>query len=151
MSRRKLKEPKVPAGDLAYCGAFSLMAVTGKSLAAARKNIREANSWSSSHRIRGLYTHELVASFRQCGIKIERQRLGHRRDYKIGQPVRPTLTEWLNNRPAELKRSMCLVVLTDHFVMVNGNQFIDTYTKVPVKCDDAPHRRARVLEVWKIM
>lgn len=151
MSRRKLKTPSVPAGEKAYCGPFALMAVTGLSLAAARKHICRANGWQEGRRIAGLYESELVNAFRSAGIPINRYRLRS----KDGGAIRwkrdfPTFTRWLNQRTGEEKRAMFLVALTGHYVMVNGNDFIDNHTRELVKLDDAPHRRARVRAVYKI-
>lgn len=151
MSRRKLRTPVVPTGDKAWCGPFSLMAVTGLSLEAARRHIRKANGWDDNHRIRGLYTNELAAGFRSAGVPIQQQRLLS----KDREPIRwkrdyPTFTAWLNNRRGDEIRAMFLVVLTDHFVVVNGNEFIDTFTLKPVKLDDCPHRRSRVKRVFRI-
>lgn len=60
MSRRKLKTPDVQSSKtIVYCGAFSLMAITGKSHEQAKATLCKANRWRKGKVIKGLWVTEL--------------------------------------------------------------------------------------------
>lgn len=154
MAARKLKTPPRDTQNTMFCGAYCLMAITGKTHEQACRTIRRANGWPQSRPIKGLWNVELVKAFKYTG---ERLTLHHRFLGKIkheklaqGDGEAPTLAKWLRDRRGEDLHQTYLIVLSTHFVIVSGNQFIDTYTREPVKVDDAPHRRALVQEVWRI-
>jgi hypothetical protein len=146
VGRRNLKTPETrKAGEcIIFCGAFSLMAITGKTHDQAKRSIRRANGWTKSKRVMGLRTTALLRTFRHCGYKthtiID--------DYHVKNKI--TMKEWINSRTAEQKNQCFLINITEHFVIINGNSFIDTYTGVPVKLDDAPHQRCKVVSVHRI-
>lgn len=146
MSRRKLRTPD-KEGRKVYCGPFSLMAVTGWSLNQCMRRIRKANKWDPKREIKGMWNTEIERTLKAAGIPISKTTYV-KGSFMHADP--PTLTKWLRDRSAADKRAMYLVTLTGHFVVVNGNEFIDTFSVTPVKVDDCPHRRARVHEVFRI-
>jgi hypothetical protein len=63
--------------------------------------------------------------------------------------VGETLASWLRNRKD--KAGTYVINVTDHYVLVVGRKFVDTYTRgewVPI--GKAPHRRTRVARVWQV-
>jgi hypothetical protein len=63
--------------------------------------------------------------------------------------VGPTLAAWLRTR--EDKAAVYVVNVTGHYVLVAGRKFVDTSTRGEwVNIGDAPHRRTRVENVWRV-
>jgi hypothetical protein len=63
--------------------------------------------------------------------------------------VGPTLAAWLRTR--EDKAAVYVVNVTGHYVLVAGRKFVDTGTRGEwVNIGDAPHRRSRVENVWRV-
>jgi len=145
MSRRQLKTPDTKSSKKAvFCGAFSIMALTGKSHDEVHAGLCKANNWHPNISIRGLLNSDLLRGLRHFGLNPVK--VAHYRWSKD----RPTLARWIDERRGEEKHHCYLIHITGHYVVINGNEFIDTFTRVAVKLDDCPHRRARVVNVWRI-
>ena len=61
----------------------------------------------------------------------------------------PTIARWLKTRKD--RNEMNLVSAGHHWQLVKGNKFVDSFTQVPAFIRKAPHRRARVVEIWQIV
>jgi hypothetical protein len=63
--------------------------------------------------------------------------------------VGPTLAAWLRTRPD--KSATYIINVTGHYVLISGRKFVDTGTRGEwVNIGKAPHRRARVVKVWRV-
>jgi len=137
MNNRELYIPDTRASKTrVFCGAFTIMALTGRSHEQVKDRLREVNDWSTSKRIMGMWTWEVTNALRSYGIANTQK--------KYAKKDRPTLAKWLRDRRGEQVHNCYLITLTHHYVLVNGNQFIDTFTQEPVHVDDCPHRCARI-------
>jgi hypothetical protein len=59
-----------------------------------------------------------------------------------------TLAHWLRKR--KNRRELNVVELTNHWVVVEGHKFCDNHTMEPVFIRKAPHRRKRVIQVYRV-
>lgn len=63
----------------------------------------------------------------------------------------PTLAAFLEARQGLLRTHPCVLEVTNHWVVVSGWQFCDTWSKgMVVEADEAPRRRKRVKSVFVI-
>tara|TARA_R110002020_G_C16097543_1_gene758410 strand:- start:119 stop:733 length:615 start_codon:yes stop_codon:yes gene_type:complete len=79
---------------------------------------------------------------------------GYRLEPTVNRPTyhngnTPTIARWLKTRKD--RNEMNLVSAGHHWQLIKGNKFVDSFTQVPVFIRKAPHRRARVNKVWKVM
>ena len=77
------------------------------------------------------------------------KRFGYRDDSTLRYiGYQPTFAKWLRER--ENRNELCIVYLTNHFVVVKGNKMIDNTTMKPTFIRQSPHRRSRVIQYWVI-
>lgn len=122
-----------------WCGPFAFAAVRHVSYDKAYEDLLRCTGKRS---IRGMYTWELLSGFAKFGYLAEPVHT-KRPDLK-----RPTFAQWLRAR--EDRNALYLVVAGHHFIVVQGNKQIDTFTLDPVFISKSPHRRKRVSFAWKI-
>lgn len=70
-------------------------------------------------------------------------------EYTPVKQVGPTLAEWM--RAKRDPNAHYILEVTNHWVLVKGRKFVDTFTKGEwVFLRSAPHRRKRVRGVWRV-
>lgn len=69
--------------------------------------------------------------------------------YTPVKQVGPTLAEWM--RAKRDPNAHYILEVTNHWVLVKGRKFVDTFTKGEwVFLRSAPHRRKRVRGIWRV-
>ena len=88
---------------------------------------------------RALRSHWGVESKRVCGYRF------------TPSSERPTLAKWLrDSKDIRTAGRVFLVVAGRHFQLVSGRRYVCSQTTDVVSVRSAPHRRARVEEVWEL-
>lgn len=153
MSIRKLKTPTLVTGEKVFCAPFVMMAVTGKTHDQVCRSIRKANNWGD-YKIQGMYTGAIVRAFNHMGYNVKKWRPTKKGEWvsliATNKPQHPTLARWIDERTAKEKKGTYMIMSYEHVILISGNMFIDTKSKVPVKLDDCPYRRMRVVECHEI-
>lgn len=153
MSNLKFKTPPSRGkGKRYYCGPFAICAITGKPYETSVKPaINDYRNRPLHLGILGMTNGQVQGVLRQYGYWLDREFLHtnkyDREDYdgKV-----PTLAHWMRKRKGYQLKSLYLVEVTHHYVLVQGRKFIDNHTEKPVFIRQAPHRRARVRRVWEV-
>jgi hypothetical protein len=110
-------------GDNTYCGPAAMSLLTGKPVKECVKAIKKAGNRKI---VKGIYTWELVAGMKKLGFKAELQPLprytapdGYQHSHK-NYTLRQLLDRWWRN-----SETAYLVVLTHHFIVVQGRMMYD--------------------------
>jgi len=113
-------------------------ATIGVDVAAVRDVIRRCRNGRA---VKGTHATDLQFALRHFGY-----------DMQLVADLRsnpPTLATWERQR-SDMEAAY-IVIVTNHWVAVRGNWFCDSFTRgVPVKIEDAPHRRKRVRLVYVV-
>ena len=132
-------------GGNRWCGPAVISAVTRCTTDEASKAIRYH---SGQHAVRGCYTHHLQQALKShWGVESVRVR-----SYRWTPPSeRPTLAKWLrDSKDIRTAGRVFLVVAGRHFQLVSGRRYVCSQTTDVVSVRAAPHRRARVEEVYEL-
>ena len=132
-STPKLKPVK---GGNRFCGPAAISTITGISTDDASRIIRHITgrrqvTWTS--------THEVHQAMQWRGYRIVEKRM---------DGDNPTLARWLRER--QNRRATYLINVTNHWVVVRGNKFVDSKHRDPVNTRQAKGRRARVKRVYTV-
>jgi hypothetical protein len=131
-----------------YCGPFAYAAITGASFEESRRRINHARGMKENTGITGLSTDTLLAALKQAGKRIQ---LHYKAVDTLDRKYGHTLNSYLKTLKNDPDHSVLLVLLTDHFVVLQKNTwFIDNHTKHPVGAFMAPGQRKQVKAVYRI-
>lgn len=126
-----------------YCGPFAIAAVTGKPVAEVIAAINDYRNKPADAKVVAMATHEiehalkrLDVSCRLCAVQLDRSKKGFKKY--------PTMRQFLKSRSTEMVEKKMILLVTGHFVAVQGFMFIDTWTKNTCLTWDAPHQNRRV-------
>ena len=154
-----------------YCGPIAVAAITGKPLSEVLDAFRDVMHprwrWERKRKppIKGTSTFAVRAVLVKLGYLsmpvVIKYPIGPNTpigvtigpDDKLTQVLinPPTLAALLRYRTREQRSACLLIEVTKHWVVVQGNKFVDTKTKgQPVWTGDAPGRRKRVQAVWQV-
>ena len=140
----KINIPKQrEAGKRWYCGPFALAAITGKGFTEVRTLVHTLSGRKITQGITGMSEYRICQALNESGYWTRLAYKWHNKDYQ----KKITFKEWLRR---DRDDSFYLVVLTDHYVVVKGNQFIDNHSKHIVGVNYAPWQRKRVLEAYRV-
>ncbi len=156
----KLKPIKHDVKSKLWCGMGALSAVTGLPSSETKKifqsfrrctYVNVYNEYGDcvgdkerAPVIKGISHPEMEKAFNLCGYNCALKE-GYS---SVPMKERPTLASYLRGR--KFKQSCYLICVTNHYVVVKGNSFIDNHTRKPVPLSKAPWRRKRVKKVWLI-
>ena len=118
------------------CGTAAISAVTGNPVSCVKEFI---------YRVKG---RRYVCSMSVKQVVDTLRLMGYSADVKAinvlkGNALKaPTFARWLRER--ENVNEVYVLLLTDHFVAVNGRKMVDNHTMEPVFIGKAPWRRKRV-------
>jgi hypothetical protein len=136
-----------------YCGPLVIAAITGMSTSEAARSLRRITGRQSA--VKSVNHQEIMATLSALGYVMRRTEIPrHLADVSIfGVKVRkwigPTFTEWLRTRPDP--NAAYVVHIPRHYLLVKGRKMVDTHTDGEwTWLRDAPHRRKRVCNVWRI-
>lgn len=143
MRKQKLSIPKQRDKGRWYCGPFAIAAITGESFTEVRAVANRVVKRPDNKGITGMSEWRLCKTLQELGFwtKLNFKWLDNPGAKKI------VFKEWLKK---ERDNSFYLVVLTGHFVVVKGDQFIDNHSKHPVHVNFAPWQRKQVYEVYRV-
>ena len=154
-----------------FCGPAAISAITGISCEQASREIaahrdrvgygcRTFKSADDSQAVRGAYTEEVLAVLKSHGFEGE-QVFGPKNwkydDRQVWSPAwgeyrdslriaTPTFKQWWTGRDSATKRSLCLIVIGRHFVVVRGDNVSDNQQGLR-KLAKSKHNRKRIKEV----
>ena len=132
-------------GGNRWCGPAAISAVTRCTTDEASKAIRHH---SGERAVKGCYTQHLRQALRShWGVESVRVR-----SYHFTTPnERPTLAKWLrDSKDIRTASRVFLVIAGRHFQLVSGRRYVCSQTTDVVSVRCAPHRRARVEEVYEL-
>lgn len=135
-------------GEKAWCGPTVVSAITGADIVAVKALIKRYRG--SRRAVKGTSWYELQAVLRSLGWDMTLS--------LNAMEERPTLAQWYREHRAfvrehrpDLKRAIYIVNVTNHWVVVGGQWFCDTFTKGhPVRFTQAPRKRKRVEKVYAV-
>lgn len=145
MKKLKLHIPKQrEAGKRWYCGPFAIGAITGEGFTRVRSVSNDVAGRPLNQGICGMSEWNMCKALQELGYWTQ---LHYKSAYGDDYRKQITFKEWLRR---DRDDSFYLVVLTDHYVVVKGDQFIDNHSKHIVGVNYAPWQRKRVLEVYRV-
>jgi len=141
-----LYEAVNPGALRSWCGPTVIAAITGLAIPSVKARIKKVRGHNGP--VKGTHTWEVRKVLEELGYQMEHQPLYRNGALRAGG-LKLTLAQWLK-RPRDMEAAYILEV-TNHWVAVKGRWFCDTYTKgVPVRCTQAPRKRKRVCNVYKV-
>ena len=138
----KLHLPKKRAKGRWYCGPHAIGAITGESFETVRAAINRYRGRAPNIGVTGMHSHEGKAALNYLGYDLDKR---YHAMYGPGEGP-PTFKQWLK-RPRN-EDQIWLVELTTHYVIVQGDWFIDNHTEGKTHVAYAPHQRARVKRAY---
>lgn len=126
-----------------YCGPFAISVITGAGFEQVRSVSNSVANRPLNQGICGMSEWNVLKALQELGFWTQLAYKWHNKDYQ----KKLTFKEWLKRDRADC---IYLVVLTGHYVVVKGNQFIDNHSKHIVGVNYAPWQRKRVLEAYRV-
>lgn len=153
MKKLKLHTPsKNPAGKT-YCGPTVLSALTGMSYQAVLSVIDSVVGQEKSRETKWMNFDDLHSCLSKCGFKTEIDIL----DDDCPTEKLCTLEDWIKGRDFiaremgdDPENDTWILFLTKHFVLVQGDLFLDNRTGKPVPILSAPGLKRRVRKIIKV-
>ena len=145
----KLRPVKTLNGERTFCGPSVISAITGFPVALICEVInrhRLERRESTRIDVGGMHFYEVNDCLRTYGYKAL--------PTEMNVPLffngsKPTIARWIKQRKD--RNELNLVDAGNHYQLIKGVKFVDSFTKVPVFIRKAPHRRSRGASVWKII
>ena len=139
-----------------YCGPALLTVLSGKDYNEMASLAEKVIDRPTNHAAKWMKFSDLHDCVLKLGYSVEAEYLDV--DAADDQNPPPTLGEWLFNRDflgAEMGddtvNDTWLLNLTGHFVMVQGDNFLDNHTNEPVALRDAPFLHKQVRNAMKVL
>lgn len=126
-----------------YCAPFAVSSITGACFTQVRSTINTVAGRKPNQGICGVSEWNVCKALQELGFWTQLAYNWVDSDYR--QKI--TFKEWLRR---DRDDSFHLVVLTDHYVVVKGGQFIDNHSKHILGVNYAPWQRKRVLAVYRV-
>ena len=153
MEKLKLRTPqKNPAGQ-SYCGPTVLSAITGKPYNEVLSFIDSVIGKDSARELKWMKFDDLHACIVALGFKTEVEIL----DDDCSTENLCTLKDWIKGRDfiaEEMgdnpKNDIWILLLTKHFVIVQGDLFVDSQVGKPVPVSSAPGLTKKVRRAIKV-
>jgi hypothetical protein len=134
-----------------FCGPTVIAAITRQPLSVVLTAARRATypDWDSMTRrppIKGMSTGQVRRTLNLLGYDMRQCSTFDLKPTKgWGVAGRPSLAKWFKTRTEAERKNLVIVNVTNHWVLVKGNKFLDTMTGGrPVRIGLAPGRRKRV-------
>lgn len=121
-----------------WCGPSAISAVTGRSTSDIHQCIRAVTNKKC---VMGLYVWDMKKALTALGVSFRHQY----HSVPAGQ-TRDTFAKWLREHKSLYAHNPVILVVSNHYVTVMGNRFVDSFEPKPVSLKNAPWRRARVHE-----
>lgn len=146
--RCRLKPIRNPEKVRTWCGPTALSILTGNRVeycarkVAKLRNEGRRKAWWSAKRVRGVSNFEMRYVLDHMGYQLIRL---HDHDCK-GK----TLQGWINSYSSKYHRAICLVNVTDHYVVIHLGQVNDNRSKQQCPVEEHSSRRCKIENVWII-
>ena len=146
--RCRLKPLRNPEKIRTWCGPAALSILTGNRVeycarqVAGLRNGGRRKAWWTPKRVRGVGNFEMRYVLDLMGYELIKL---HDHDCK-GK----TLRGWINSYSTKHHRAICLVNVTDHYVVTHLGQVNDNRSKRPCPIEDHSSRRRKIQHVWII-
>lgn len=121
-----------------WCGLAALATVTGRPTSECATLLRQIRGGKP---VKGVHTFELRRAFEKLGYQVTH----------VPGRRKITLAAWLRDYANAYQDHAVVVVVSNHFVAVEGRKFCDSHTKQPVFLKAAPWRRARVHDAFQVI
>ena len=125
-----------------YCGPYALAALTDLSVGEIEKQINQRRGKKPGASVRWVNGYDLHFAGRQAHLQ-----MGEIEEHFL---ERKTFARWLRERSPEDANAKYLVLLTGHWVAVEGNEMVDNGYRTPRAIRSCPHRRRLVKLVIRI-
>lgn len=136
----KLRPIKHDLKTVLWCGPAVLASLTGFPTSHVMSVLRHV---TGRQVVQGVRRKELEAAASFLGIRlvpVPALRLNYGK----------TMAFWTRKNRDLLSKSPVVLLVTGHYVAVQGRTFIDNSTKAPVRLKSAPRRRCRVKWAWTV-
>lgn len=140
-------------GQKMYCGPTIISALSGKTYQESLNFIKHIVGPERSREIKWMTFDELHLCISKLGFSAYAEPLIGKDD--ANNP--PTLRQWIRNRDYigkemgdDPEKDTWVLHVTDHFVLVQGDKFLDNHTKAPVPIEKAPGRLKFVRNIIKV-
>jgi hypothetical protein len=146
----KLRPVTTLNGERTYCGPSVISAVTGFPVAIIcevinRHRLAKGLGHTKIH-VGGTYFPEVNACLKHYGFEAVPTEMNVPLTHNGNKP---TIARWIKQRTD--RNELNLIEAGNHWQLIKGVKFVDSFTKVPVFIRKAPHRCARVNRVWEII
>lgn len=131
-------------GTRLWCGPAAISAVTGLPTSVIRDAVQLIRQ--DRRPVQGMNRHLLIKTLAHLGFGAEH----FWADYWFPDRRKPTLVQFQEHFRDHLDRMPVIVNITGHFVTLQGDLFVDAWTKKPVPFARAPFRRRKVTGAWRI-
>lgn len=125
-----------------YCGPYAIAALTGLDVGYIEEQINHHRGKNPGCSVRWVNGNDLAHVGTMAKVPMSKPEL------RINE--KKTFARWLRERTPEEAKAKYLVLLTGHWIAVDGNKMIDTRTRTPTHIQKAPHRRRRVQVVIRV-
>ncbi len=143
--RCRLKPIRNPEGIRTWCGPVAMSIITGnriewcaRRVAAWRNKTGDYRRKQTAKMVKGVYNIEMEIALGKMGYEMIR----------IRGPRGMTLRQWINSYSSEHHRAICLVNVTDHYVVTHLGQVADNKKPKGCQVDDHPCRRWKIKHAW---
>ena len=134
-----LKEVKLERRT--FCGPYAVATLTGKKVDLIEDQINSYREKKKGAKVRRTTVNELRHTLLMLNQNV------HDTEEWYSSV---TFAKWLRQRTPEQRKAKYLVLVTNHWVAVQGNKMNDTWTKAPTFIRRGPHRRKRVVVAIRV-
>lgn len=137
----RLKPIRNPEGIRKWCGPAAISIITGNRVAyAAGKFAKLKYGKFRPKMVRGVGNFDMLYVLDWMGYETVRL---HDKDAK-----RQTLGAWINTYSSRYHRAICLVNVTNHYVVTHMGQVADNHKPKGCPVGEHPSRRCKIKAVW---
>ena len=136
-----------------WCGPAALSAISGKPASICQAAIAVERG-SPTKIVRGVHHWEMCQALKTLGYNTIIENKFPSAPYGFPKEKRLTVAALLRTRKdwavTDPGKTMYLITAGHHYMVVKGKKFVDSFTRTPTWIRQAPHRRKRVLRVWRV-
>jgi hypothetical protein len=131
-----------------YCGPTAMAAITGFRPVAVEFALQIVRKTQPKPRRERHARGDMVRAMWSSEVEPLARALGWRADSGSLADYGLTLAQWQRRRVKD--PAPYLVLVTGHFVAVQGRWFVDSAQREPIPFSKAKHKRKRVVRVWRL-
>lgn len=136
-----------------YCGPTVLSSLSGKSYNDTISFINRITCHSTHRETKWMSFDALQDCIISLGFHVEADYF----DLKDDSNPLPTMKTWINNRDSigyemgdDPENDTWVLNLTRHFVLIQGNSFVDNHAEKIITINEAPFQRKRIKRILKV-